>query len=279
MRPPGSDLAKIYNPLTVSQGPIETNRYKRLSVWLWAVAGIIIQSLVLPITIDQYPDFFSRNPLLLPAVMLLSILCLLESLLSHPRSRRIYSWASTSWKNGLVASALVSVFSVIVVMVSYKLYVFHANHLRSMVDKPNIGAFFIRGTSPGLVLRALNSATVTHPSYSISAWSLRLRKNIPSFTKTEPAVVIKSDQGVIEPTLDNPNMKAFINRGDQILALVEVTCVECVDEKYYWLFVDYGRMCPTFRGKKEWRNLPLATKPETLCARARRIRHAAAYYD
>lgn len=106
--------------------------------------------------------------------------------------------------------------------------------------KPDIGADFVKGASPGLVLMSLSDVVVRDPTYTVQAWNLTTKINLPAYSPSETSRFIKRDTGVLEATLDNPNMKSMIKTGDEVLALITVDCPECVKIKFYWLFVVYG---------------------------------------
>jgi hypothetical protein len=106
--------------------------------------------------------------------------------------------------------------------------------------KPEIYAYFVKGTSPGIVLGNQSEVVVRDPAYTVNAWNLDSRINLPAYNKTENGMFIKKGKGILEATLDNPSMKPQIQNGDHILALIGVDCPECERTKYYWLFVTYG---------------------------------------
>jgi hypothetical protein len=108
--------------------------------------------------------------------------------------------------------------------------------------KPDIGAFFIAGTSPGLVLTNLSDEVVVRdPGSTISAWNLDTKINLPTFSSTETGRFIKKQgPAILVATLDNPTMRSLIKTGDRVLAIVTVDCPDCAKAKSYWLFVVYG---------------------------------------
>jgi hypothetical protein len=106
--------------------------------------------------------------------------------------------------------------------------------------KPDIGAEFVRGTSPGIALTSLSDAVVRDPTCLVSAWNLDSKLNLPAFNQSEAGLFVKKGNGILVASLDNPNMKPLIKPGDRVFGFVAVDCPDCLETKYYWLFVVYG---------------------------------------
>jgi hypothetical protein len=107
--------------------------------------------------------------------------------------------------------------------------------------KPDIGAEFIQGTSPGLVLRNLSDTVLREPTSSISVWNLDTKISLPTFNRTETGMFIKPGfNGILIATVDNPGIKPLVKDGDHVFGFVTVDCAECRSAKQYWLYVVYG---------------------------------------
>ena len=70
---------------------MEEKRQRNFSDFLWPLGGTVFGLLVVPVAIAQYPKFFNENEWLLPASVVVVVICWLLPLLLHKRSRRIYS--------------------------------------------------------------------------------------------------------------------------------------------------------------------------------------------
>lgn len=56
---------------------------------LVSAGGAVLGLLVMPVAIAQYPDFFNRNPWILPVSTAVAIICFVLPLPLDPRTRRI----------------------------------------------------------------------------------------------------------------------------------------------------------------------------------------------
>jgi hypothetical protein len=109
--------------------------------------------------------------------------------------------------------------------------------------RPGLEARFVAATSPGLILFNASSTVVRDPSYSLVMWNLDkgLPTSLPTVSVTESGRYLKPGQGMVEPTLDRPEMKSLISEGNRIFGYASVDCPNCKRAKYYWLYIIYGK--------------------------------------
>jgi hypothetical protein len=108
---------------------------------------------------------------------------------------------------------------------------------------PGISAYFVRGTSPGVVLLNPSPVVVRDPSCSIVMWDLTKNPpvSLPTFNQYNPGQYIKPGEGLLLATLDNPSMKPQIDVGDKVFGFVSIDCPDCRTARFYWLYVAYGK--------------------------------------
>src|ERR1700686_5856144 len=70
---------------------MEEKRQRNFSDFLWPLGGTVFGLLVVPVAIAQCPKFFNENEWLLPASVVVVVICWLVPLLLHNRARRISS--------------------------------------------------------------------------------------------------------------------------------------------------------------------------------------------
>ncbi len=92
---------------------------------------------VVPIAIEQYPEFFKDSPWILPLAVVIVCICWLVPLLVHDRVRRIHGWilrylgTRLGW---LVVGLSVVVTVGVVVTLGYTLYGKHKRHLEARLQ-------------------------------------------------------------------------------------------------------------------------------------------------
>lgn len=101
---------------------------------LWPLGGTVLGLLAMPVAIAQYPDFFNNNQWLLPASVFVVVACWVVPLLLHKNAWNVYLWVERFLGRWLtIALSLVVVG--IIVLGGYRLFRFHADHLRLAVAK------------------------------------------------------------------------------------------------------------------------------------------------
>jgi hypothetical protein len=74
----------------MSEAQAGTTKFKRWTEVLWPLGGTLLGLLVMPLFIDQYPDFFHRNTLVLPLSAFVVLACWIIPFIAHENSRRMY---------------------------------------------------------------------------------------------------------------------------------------------------------------------------------------------
>ena len=71
-----------------------SGRFKKYSVFLWPAGGTLLGLLVMPLAIEDYPEFFHENTWLLPLSVLCVVTCFCIPLLFHERVIRGVTYVS-----------------------------------------------------------------------------------------------------------------------------------------------------------------------------------------
>jgi hypothetical protein len=103
---------------------------------LWPLGGTLLGLLVMPLAIEQYPEFLKENRWPLPISVVLVLVLWVVPFFRHDRAAKIWQWASSK---GLVVISLSVLVAVLVLVagaaLSVKLFRFHSNHLASVLRK------------------------------------------------------------------------------------------------------------------------------------------------
>lgn len=110
--------------------------YKKLADFLFPIGATVLAILVMPLAIEQYPEFFKENRWPLPISVLIVALCWLFPLMLHERAKGIVNWARSHGWFGIVLTSLIAI-SVCLGLLwgSVKLFRFHSNHLALALKK------------------------------------------------------------------------------------------------------------------------------------------------
>jgi hypothetical protein len=165
----------------------DKNRYKRWTELLWPIGGTLIGLIVVPLAIDQYPDFFHVNRWLLPISVIVVAVCFVIPLLVHENARTLVRKMAATPKIGTAM-----IFGVAVLLVacflgaSWKLFQFHSRQLNAVLQKE-------RNTAPVPALSTESdpeaSATVSTTTIPIAPSDAKTLHGAPSKVKLqqEPA--------------------------------------------------------------------------------------------
>ena len=97
---------------------------------LWPLGATVLSLLVLPVAIEQYPEFFRDNKWILPGSAILVLACWTIPLFVHHRAQKVYSWIVRIRYVGWLLLIVVIVSSVVAMwLVGVRLFRFHRNHL------------------------------------------------------------------------------------------------------------------------------------------------------
>src|SRR5580704_6882101 len=117
-----------------------TTRFKRWTDLLWPLGGALLGLLGMPLAIDQYPEFFHRNTLVLPLSLLLVVLCWVVPLFVHENSQHLYSSIRSVPKiGGILAPLLVVTCFALFGFGCIRLFRFHAKHLTEALQREQQG--------------------------------------------------------------------------------------------------------------------------------------------
>ena len=113
-----------------------TNQFTKWADFLWPLGGTLFGLLVVPLAIDQYPDFFHRNRWLLPVSLVIVLACWLVPLCVHERAQKSYRAIVGVPKIGSALGVAVVVAMIVTFLVaSWGLFRFHNNHLDAALRK------------------------------------------------------------------------------------------------------------------------------------------------
>jgi hypothetical protein len=101
---------------------------------LWPLGATVLSLLVLPVAIEQYPEFFRDNEWILPGSVILVLACWMIPLFVHHRAQKLYSWIVRIKYVGWLALILVIVCGVVAMWaIGARLFRFHRNHLDAAI--------------------------------------------------------------------------------------------------------------------------------------------------
>lgn len=115
--------------------------FKKLADFFWPLGGTLLALLVMPLAIEQYPDFFKESRWPLPIAAVVVIACWLVPLLGHDRAKGIYWWTVAqgwAWRTTVCISVIL--FVVVMLWGSMRIFRFHTNHLNAVLRKKEIKA-------------------------------------------------------------------------------------------------------------------------------------------
>ena len=136
----------------------KTSRYKGV---LWPIAGLILSIIVMPLAIDQYPEFFHDNRWLLPLSVLCTLVLFIFPLLFHQRVNRFIDYVSYIPHVGLVLAGLLPLIMLAVLGVGgISLFRFHSRHL----------AAALRGQKASIVKAVPSDRTNQSPTVPETLW-------------------------------------------------------------------------------------------------------------
>jgi hypothetical protein len=110
--------------------------YKRWTDFLWPLAATLLALLVVPLAIEQYPEFLKENRWPLPVSAICVLFCWVLPFFIHDRSQRIYAWVvGRGWIIKTVAGASAVFLFVALLWGCWKLFRFHSAHLDATLHK------------------------------------------------------------------------------------------------------------------------------------------------
>jgi hypothetical protein len=120
--------------------PADKTTFKRWADWLWPLGGTVLGLLVMPLAIEQYPDFFDRNTWLLPFSLIVVILCWTIPFIVHKNSKRLYLLISSVPRVGSFLAPLLTVGCLALFAFGcFHLFRFHREHLVGALQKEQAG--------------------------------------------------------------------------------------------------------------------------------------------
>jgi len=110
--------------------------FKKWADLLWPLGGTLLGLLVMPLAIEQYPEFLKENRWPLPISVVLVVACWILPFFLHERAKRIWEWATSKGLVRISFTVLIAVLILVVVAFgSAKLFRFHSGHLASVLHR------------------------------------------------------------------------------------------------------------------------------------------------
>jgi hypothetical protein len=109
--------------------------------FLWPLGATVLSLIVLPVAIEQYPEFFRDNKWILPGSVILVLACWTIPLFVHHRAQKLYSWIiQIRYVGWLVLPVVIVCVMVVMWVTGARLFRFHRNHLDAAIRErqPNI---------------------------------------------------------------------------------------------------------------------------------------------
>jgi len=127
--------------------PADKTTFKRWADWLWPLGGTVLGLLVMPLAIEQYPDFFDRNTWLLPFSLIVVILCWTIPFIVHKNSKRLYLLISSVPRVGSFLAPLLTVGCLALFAFGcFHLFRFHREHLVGALQKEQAGPVRVKSS-------------------------------------------------------------------------------------------------------------------------------------
>jgi hypothetical protein len=117
------------------------SRFKRWSDILWPLGGTVLGLIVVPLAIEQYPEFFHRNKWILPTSVIVVVICWLVPFFVHKHSQTTYRLIGSVPTVGNALRIIVVVGIIAGFWFgSLRLFRFHSDHLDSALRKEALKA-------------------------------------------------------------------------------------------------------------------------------------------
>jgi len=121
---------------SVGPGPVilKNTVFKQWKELLWPVSGALLGWIVVPVLIDQYPEYLHENAWTLPLAVLCTVFCFIFPLLLHERAKHIFNKVSSIPRaGGILAVSLVVLLTIGCAFGFRTLFRYHSNHLKRVL--------------------------------------------------------------------------------------------------------------------------------------------------
>jgi hypothetical protein len=110
--------------------------FKKASDYLWPVGATVLGLLVMPLAIEQYPEFFKENRWPLPVSVVIVLACWILPFVLHDRAKRFFQWTrGQHWGVKVAACVAMVLFLAALYGGGIKLFRFHSAHLQAALRK------------------------------------------------------------------------------------------------------------------------------------------------
>lgn len=116
----------------------EQSSFRKLADLLWPFGVTVLGIIVVPIAIEQYPDFFTENSWILPASTCIVVASWVIPLIVHERAITAVKWLwKTPWVGPLLSIGSIFVVIIVIYIGGQRLINYHRHHLAvALAQKP-----------------------------------------------------------------------------------------------------------------------------------------------